>query len=405
MRQYCRMRRDPAALPSPPVVAALRRAGAAAVVVAAAGGLHLWLLSGLPLGIGQGQAGGVPTLQVRQLTLVAAAAPLPERRAAVDEPAHRAPPRRPARPATRTAVPAMTAPAPRPDDVAPEAAMPEVPAPRPAEPADESVAKAALQDASPAALPGPPESEVVAAAPAVAVDAALVVDVATAGASSAGGGQLPTYATRMPPAARLQYDMRRGVLSGQGELVWQPAVDAYEMSIEGVAFGIPVLAWASRGAYDRAGLAPVRFLDRRRGRDLRAANFQRDKAIISYSSATLEVPLAPGAQDRLSWMVQLSAIVEAAGGRVAPGERFSMQVTGARGDADVWTFVAGAREDLELPIGRVARTVMFSRAPRKPHDTQVEVWLDPARHHLPVRMRLTSLPSGDSTEFLLRAAS
>lgn len=403
MRQYCRMRRDPAALPSPPVAAALRRAGAAAVVVAAAGGLHLWLLSGLPLGIGHGEAGGAPTLQVRQVTR--AAAPAPEQTATVDEPVHRAPPRRPARPATRAAVPPMTAPASHLDDLTPEAAVPAVPLPQPAQPADEAVADAAPPDASPAALPGPPAAEVVAAAPAVAVDAALVVDVATAGASSAGGGQLPTYATRMPPAARLQYDMRRGVLSGQGELVWQPAVDAYDMSIEGVAFGIPVLAWASRGAYDRAGLAPVRFLDRRRGRDLRAANFQRDKAVISYSSATHEVPLAPGAQDRLSWMVQLSAIVEAAGGRVTPGERFSMQVTGARGDADVWTFVAGAREDLELPIGRVARTVMFSRAPRKPHDTQVEVWLDPARHHLPVRMRLTSLPSGDSTEFLLRAAS
>ncbi len=48
----------------------------------------------------------------------------------------------------------------------------------------------------------------------------------------------------------------------------------------------------------------------------------------------------PGTQDRLSWMLQLAAIVEAAPERHGPGARVSMFVVGARGDADVWTFEA-----------------------------------------------------------------
>jgi hypothetical protein len=47
-------------------------------------------------------------------------------------------------------------------------------------------------------------------------------------------------------------------------------------------------------------------------------------------------------------------------------------------------------------------TLSLRREPRKPYDTQVEVWLDPGRQHLPVRMRLTTLPGGDSTELQLR---
>lgn len=42
------------------------------------------------------------------------------------------------------------------------------------------------------------------------------------------------------------------------------------------------------------------------------------------------------------------------------------------------------------------------RAPRKPFDTRVEAWADPARGHLLVRARLATPDSGESTELQLR---
>ena len=151
---------------------------------------------------------------------------------------------------------------------------------------------------------------------------------------------------------QLNYELRRGMLTGQGELSWRPGAEGYEMQIEGIAFGLPLLGWLSRGGYDVAGLAPQRFVDRRRGRDVRAANFQRDKGLITWSGVTHEAALAAGAQDRLSWIAQLAAVVQAEPQRFVAGERVTMQVAGARGDADLWTFVVQGREPVD--VGRAA---------------------------------------------------
>jgi hypothetical protein len=70
----------------------------------------------------------------------------------------------------------------------------------------------------------------------------------------------------------------------------------------------------------------------------------------------------------------------AAGHRRAAPERFVsgatilLFVAGARGDANVWTFVVQRVETLgETPVLKLVRE------PRKLYDTRVEVWLDPTR--------------------------
>ncbi|MFY7857581.1 MAG: DUF3108 domain-containing protein [Rubrivivax sp.] len=223
----------------------------------------------------------------------------------------------------------------------------------------------------------------------------------------------PTYATRMPEAALLRYTMRRGTMSGQGVLHWRlvPEVTApgrataggpsYRLDFVGRAFGALLLGWHSEGRLDAHGLAPDRFVDRRRQRGALAANFQRGRGVISYSGEGEDVPLLPGAQDRLSWMVQLPAIVAAQPALARPGATVAMQVTGARGDADVWAFRVIDRQDLNLPAGAVQQALHLQREPRKPRDTRVEVWLDPARQWLPVRLRLSPTEGGEGTEFLL----
>jgi len=238
-----------------------------------------------------------------------------------------------------------------------------------------------------------------------ATQAAAPQAAASASRNSEGaeGIAVPVYATRPPPAARLQYELRRGALSGSGQLVWLPGEATYGLSLEGSAFGALLIGQTSSGGFDAAGIAPLRFLDRRRGRDEQAANFQRDRSLITFSGPDVQVALQPGTQDRLSWMLQLPAIIEAAPARFVPGTHITLFVVGARGEASVWTFDVEARENISLPAGPVAGALRLKREPRKPYDTQIEVWLDPARHHLPVRVRQAVSQGGDATEFLLRS--
>ncbi len=285
----------------------------------------------------------------------------------------------------------------------------------PAKPAAMAVRRPLPSPVAPPAAP-PPGPQVLAAQVAADAPAPEVVDappslpalvpaaLTLAAMASPGAAEPPppTYRTRVPPSTQLQYELRRGALTGEGELRWQRSADGYEMSMEGSVFGFQVLSQASRGGFDLAGVAPLRFVDRRRGRDLRAANFQRDRGLITYSGSSAQYPLPAGAQDRLSWMVQLAAIVEAEPARFRPGEQVEMAVSGSRGDTDVWTFTVSGREAVDIAGARLERSLALRREPRKPYDTRVEVWLDPARHHLPARIRLSSERGAEALDFVLK---
>jgi hypothetical protein len=252
--------------------------------------------------------------------------------------------------------------------------------------------------ASRAALP--PEEAVVpvaavAAAPASAVEAPPALAALSAEATAAAAPtELPTYATRPPAAGQWRYELQRGLATGYATLRWAPEADGrYALHLEGRIAGVTVLDWVSRGAIDGAGLAPERFVIRRRGRDSQAANFQRDARKITFSGPTHEVPLLPGVQDRLSWMVQMAAIVQAAPERFVAGSTLTLMVVGARGGADVWRFDVAGFEDT---AGR--RALKLVRQARRPHDTQLEMWLDAASAYLPLRASLTQPEGGAPLE-------
>lgn len=210
---------------------------------------------------------------------------------------------------------------------------------------------------------------------------------------------VPVYRTQIPPAMTLNYEMRRGSWSGTGELQWRPTPTGYQARLEGRLAGFSILTWSSQGGFDAAGVAPVRFTDQRRGKSALAANFQRSAGKISFSGPSTEYPLLQGAQDRLSWMIQIAAIASADPKRLASGARVAMYVVGARGDADVWAFRVQGMEMVTAGESTM-RTIKLLREPRKPHDTRVEVWLAPGLHYLPVRARLTS--DGAPLELLLQ---
>jgi hypothetical protein len=115
----------------------------------------------------------------------------------------------------------------------------------------------------------------------------------------------------------------------------------------------------------------------------------------------VEVPLIPGAQDRLSWMVQISGVLNADPRLAAPDGKVTLFVTGSAGDADVWVFRYAGTENLRTDSG-IWKAVKFTREPRKAYDRTVEVWLAPTRNHLPIRARFTASADGAAFELLLR---
>ena len=229
----------------------------------------------------------------------------------------------------------------------------------------------------------------------------LAIHAGTSTADDGPAPDLPVYRAQMAPPATLSYQMRNGWMSGSGELHWRPASQRYEARLEAQVAGLHVLTETSTGRVDAHGLAPVRYTDKRIRRALTAADFRWDQGKITYAGPHAEVPLPAGAQDRLSWMLQLGAVLNAEPQHAQPSGSVAFFVTGARGDADPWVFRYGGVETLQTPIGSL-RAVKFTRAPRQPDDKRVEVWLATAHHHLPVRARFTASADGDVFELLLR---
>lgn len=285
--------------------------------------------------------------------------------------------------ATRTLPPQPEAPPPppppRPKDPAPRAharSAPAAPAPAPPQASGTPTAAEAPtpNDASqPTQDTGPASSPQAAAPPVLPPDAQATPPVALA------------------PPVRMRFDGRgeeKGFIkyTGSGELLWLPDATQYRARLEISTWGIRVRTWTSKGALDDRGLVPLRFGDRPRGAEL-ATHFQRDKGIISFSANNPDVPLQPGAQDKLSAILQISALLAGAPERYGAGSSIDFQAADAH-RAEAWSFVVGTTEALELPGGKL-QGLKLSKAPTVEFDQRIEVWLAPALHYLPVRLRIT----------------
>jgi hypothetical protein len=212
----------------------------------------------------------------------------------------------------------------------------------------------------------------------------------------------PVYATRLPPSMRLRYDLHRAAATGQAELVWQTEPGRYAMVWRSQIVGGTTVGGASRGAWQDHGIEPERYTEGRSGRDQRAVNFQRETGLLTFSSSQRMVTLAPGSQDRLSWMMQLAGVLAADATLGMPGRWIAMPVASARGDVDLWRFEVAGFEATKTVDGAIVTLLHLRREPLRPYDTQVDVWVDPARHHLPVRVRMRAAPDGAVTDLELR---
>ncbi len=338
----------------------LRRAAAALVLGGIVLLLHAWALRDSDRGAaGRRAVAQVPPLQVRSVQIVGAPPPP----AAPDRPSDSAPPAR-ARPVPPARTVPIPAPARTPAAVAP---MPRVAA------VAESPSQRRVQGA---AADRPP----------------------TVAGEAATESPLPVYATRVPPSARLRYEVRHGAWLAHAIVDWQVSEGAYRLRLQTLSPQGKPIEQLSEGAFDAAGLAPARLADRRRGRGAQAANFEREQARISFSGPRWAFALAPGTQDRLSWMVQLSAI--GAGGGVVEGAELALQVVSARGASSRWRFDVERVEALASPLGAV-QAWRLVRQPEHLYDLRIEVWLDPQRGWWPVRLRQTQVPGGEPADWWL----
>lgn len=211
---------------------------------------------------------------------------------------------------------------------------------------------------------------------------------------------LPSYPARLPRSFVMRLQVRRDGQAGSGEMRFDRDADGgYQLRLSLRMPQRPLLEMTSAGPSGETGLAPERFTDRRRGRGSGAANFDRAAAEVRFSSQAPPAPIAPLAQDRVSWLVQLAGVVQADERLRQPGAQVLLQVVGARGGAAVWRFEAAGPGESPSPAATVGGALRYVREPQAPYDQRVEVWLDPARQHLPVYVRLTFVPLGQQLEF------
>lgn len=267
----------------------------------------------------------------------------------------------------------------------PEAAVQATPAPSapaavvaetatPAHPIEKTAATAAAAGAAVVLTPAPPAATTAPAAP-----------------SGEAPAQRPT-AAMAPPSATLKYKVLgeyRGLpQNASAELVWRQDGRSYEARLSiGILFRTRVQN--SRGNLGPAGLLPTRFSDKVGSE--RAAHFERAASgsggQIIFSANSPPVALAAGAQDRLSVLLQLGALLAGEPTRHPVGSSISMQVVGAR-EADLWTFKIEGEEAVDIPYGQV-QSMKLTRSPRREYDQKVEVWLATTMGYLPARVRVT----------------
>lgn len=190
----------------------------------------------------------------------------------------------------------------------------------------------------------------------------------------------------VPGSLTLQYRVQSNKFpySLNAEFSWQHNGASYDARLAFGAFGFTRVQ-TSRGQITPEGLAPVRFSDKYRSEV--AAHFVRDKGKVIFSANTPDVALLAGAQDRLSIVVQLAAMLAGDPQRFPLATTIALQTVGAR-DADTWLFTVEPDEVLELP-GGAQPTRKLVRNARREFDQKVELWLAPTLGYLPARIRIT----------------
>jgi len=181
---------------------------------------------------------------------------------------------------------------------------------------------------------------------------------------------------------------------------WQLGADGrYLLRLTTTALGITVMELLSEGSLRPFGLAPERYVESRTRRGAETAQFDWEARRLTFSGRSRERQLVAGAQDRVSFQIQLMLLGQAQPEWFRPGRQFVMWMAG-RDDLLSYRFRAVGPERTLTGVGpldavRIERLV-------EPGEARVDVWLVPKLDWLPVRLRFTDR-LGRVTESVLEA--
>ncbi|AYQ27405.1 MULTISPECIES: DUF3108 domain-containing protein [unclassified Polaromonas] len=284
---------------------------------------------------------------------------------------------------TPPAVQAAAAPAPPPPRPRPKIIKPKSP------PAQSTPTPVAINNVATPVVETPAASEPSAPEAVAALAPASAASAPVTPVAPAGPAQTPVTAMALPENVKLEYKMT-GSAKGlnyhaNGELNWRRVGNLYDAGMRVSALFLGSRSMGSTGVVGPEGLAPIRFSDKSRSEV--AAHFDPDKGQVSFSANTPSVPWIKGAQDRVSVFIQLGGMLAGNPALFPVGTTLSMYTVGPR-DADTWTFLVEAEENLTLPFGEMA-TLKLTRQPRREFDQKVEIWYAPSLGYLPVRNKIT----------------
>jgi hypothetical protein len=207
-------------------------------------------------------------------------------------------------------------------------------------------------------------------------------------------------ALSIPGPTRLNYQINgraRGFeYTASAQLDWQHDGQRYQSRVVISAFPLPSRSQTSVGEIGPQGLSPRRFSDRARTEV--AIHFQPEQNRIVFSNNSPQAAWQAGTQDRLSVILQLSALLGGDPARFVPGAKISVPTAASR-EVVVWDFNVMRSENLSLPIGE-HQALLLRREPLHPHDQTLELWFAPALGYLPVRLTI-SQANGDRLDQLL----
>jgi hypothetical protein len=201
------------------------------------------------------------------------------------------------------------------------------------------------------------------------------------------------YKVDMPPSADITLDVARTDAngtkwSGDALLSWRVAPSGYRVTIEAgirVVFAhVNLLTVTSEGTVGDDGFVPTLMTEKRRGRAMTATHFNRQEGTLTFSASGAKYPLVPGAQDKASVPLQLTAIARGDSKQLSGNIDI---LVGEDRDASVFTFTVAGQEQVDTPLGRIATWHLVR--PPKPgsYNSRLELWLAPDYGWYPVQIR------------------
>lgn len=209
---------------------------------------------------------------------------------------------------------------------------------------------------------------------------------------------------RIPRATDLNYETSGTIdgkdFSGTTPAKWRQDGQWYEIRWD---FYNPKVGEQSRrvvGLITPQGLAPLRAVSRTP--DPQEIQFDYDARKTWFSAAGADASLVSGAEDRLSAVIQLGALLAGDPERYPVGTAIELPAAHIRG-AGMWRFLVERDENVQALGDQSVPAIYLVHEPLDPRDARIEMWLSPALDYLPVRLRTTE-PTGDRVVYNLVSA-